>query len=76
MVRQVSAREEFRNDAFQEDLSGKNELISIFANPTGTIVLEDFILKDTMVLISLCMSIKAREITNDTVPLPRRLCRV
>ena len=34
MVRQVSAtEEEFRNDAFQEDLSYKNQLISIFGKP-------------------------------------------
>ena len=75
MVRQVSAtEEEFRNDAFQEDLSYKNQLISIFGKPyEGTIGPGQFYPAgyDGLISLFICMLIKTLS-TNDTVPLPTK----
>ena len=77
MVRQVSAtEEEFRNDAFQEDLSYKNELISIFGKPyEGTIGPGRFYPEGydgPDLALYMYVNKNAREITNDTVPLPTK----
>ena len=77
MVRQVSAtEEEFRNDAFQEDLSYKNELISIFGKPyEGTIGPGKFYPEGydgPDLALYMYVNKNVREITNDTVPLPTK----
>ena len=77
MVRQVSAtEEEFRNDAFQEDLSYKNQLISIFGKPyEGTIGPGQFYpagYDGPDLALYMYVNKNVREITNDTVPLPTK----